>query len=175
MRTITSQMYIEILILIQFSENSNTRRIDFLLIRFPFRYFVLKPGRLIFFKDPHEVVKAHCSGIINLQGCEVSIRTSKKVGSCFKIFHLLQYNIYSKQGLKGETLKSTFMPYNLDYCILRVNNDADRMKWMKAIQSAIPDYEKNKSLYTPVRTILIYILAASFLPSVRLLTKKQKK
>jgi len=120
------------------------------LKKWSFRWFVLKPGKLIYFKDPADVARAHCNGIISLQGCEVSIRPSKKDGACFKIWHLLQYNIYSKQGLKGETLKSAFIPVGADYMILRVNTEADRAKWMKALQSAIPDYERNKALMSQI-------------------------
>lgn len=110
------------------------------------RYVILQPGRLIYFRGQSEVDKDTCSGILSLAGCEVRKRPSKKDGFCFKIFHLSQYPIYSKQGLKGETLKKALLPVGADYCIMRVNDEQDRTRWMDAIHEAIPDYDRVKQL-----------------------------
>jgi hypothetical protein len=110
------------------------------------RYVVLQTGRLIYFRGQQEVEKDTCSGILFLSGCEVRKRPSKKDGFCFKIFHLAQYPIYSKQGLKGETLKKALLPVGADYCIMRVNDEQDRNRWIDAIRQAIPDYDKLKQL-----------------------------
>eukprot|EP01122_Echinamoeba_exundans_P010269 TRINITY_DN3807_c0_g2_i1.p1 TRINITY_DN3807_c0_g2~~TRINITY_DN3807_c0_g2_i1.p1 ORF type:complete len:910 (-),score=217.61 TRINITY_DN3807_c0_g2_i1:623-3352(-) len=110
------------------------------------RYVVLQPGRFIYFRGQQEVEKDTCSGILFLSGCEVRKRPSKKDGFCFKIFHLAQYPIYSKQGLKGETLKKALLPVGADYCIMRVNDEQDRNRWIDAIRQAIPDYDKVKQL-----------------------------
>lgn len=110
------------------------------------RWIVLQPGRLIYFRSPAEVDKDTCSGILTLAGCEVRKRPSKKDGFCFKIFHLAQYPIYAKQGLKGETLKKALLPVGADYCIMRVNDENDQKRFIDAIRQAIPDYDRVKQL-----------------------------
>lgn len=110
------------------------------------RYLVLLPGRLVIFRSPSEAAKSNASGMVLLQGCDVRPRPSKKDGSCFKIFSLNQYPIYSRQGLKGESISSALLPVGADYCILRCLDAATMNAWIEKIRQCIPDWEKNKHL-----------------------------
>jgi hypothetical protein len=96
--------------------------------------------------DQSDAQRDSCSGILILAGCEARPRPSKKDGKCFKIFNLAQYPIYSKQGLKGETLRKALLPVGDDYCIMRVSDEKERMDWIDKIHQAIPDYERIKAL-----------------------------
>jgi hypothetical protein len=110
------------------------------------RYIILLPGRLVIFRSSSEAAKSSASGMIMLQGCDVRPRPSKKDGSCFKIYSLNQYPIYSRQGLKGESISSAILPVGADYCILRVQDTATMNVWLDKIRQCIPDWEKNKNL-----------------------------
>jgi len=110
------------------------------------RYFELKPGTLVYYKDEDNAAKADCMGMIILKGCLVQIRPSKKPGFCFKIFNVMKYSIYSKQGLKGETIKKAFLPVSSDYVLLRVADENKRNEWIKLITATIPDYKRNADL-----------------------------
>lgn len=115
------------------------------LKRWKEKWFVLVPGKLIYFRSKSEFHKENCEGIILLEGCNVRERPSKKLGYCFKVYNLLQYSIYSRQGLKGEAIKRAMIPVSADYLILLVNEAPLYHEWVRAIKSAIPDYEKIKS------------------------------
>jgi hypothetical protein len=54
--------------------------------------------------------KDRCMGILRLNDCTVKERPTNKDGFSFKILHLLNYPIYAKYGLKGETLKTAMLP-----------------------------------------------------------------
>lgn len=110
------------------------------------RYLVVLPGRLVIFRSPKEAANSNASGLITLQGCDVRPRPSKKDGACFKIFSLNQYPIYSRQGLKGETISSALLPVGSDYLILRCADPTYMNVWIEKIRLCIPDWEKNKSL-----------------------------
>jgi len=110
------------------------------------RYIVILPGRLVIFRSPSEASKSSASGMLLLQGCDVRPRPSKKDGSCFKIFSLNQYPIYSRQGLKGESISSALLPVGSDYCILRCPDAASMNTWIEKIRACIPDWEKNRTL-----------------------------
>jgi hypothetical protein len=110
------------------------------------RYIVLFPGRLVIFRSPGEAAKMSCVGLLNLNGCDVRPRPSKKDGSCFKIYSLNQYPIYSRQGLKGESISSAILPVGSDYCILRCSEASQMNLWIDKIRQCIPDWEKNKAL-----------------------------
>lgn len=110
------------------------------------RYLVVLPGRLVIFRSPKEAANSNASGLIQLQGCDVRPRPSKKDGACFKIFSLNQYAIYSRQGLKGETISSALLPVGADYLILRCADPTYMNVWIEKIRTCIPDWEKNKSL-----------------------------
>jgi hypothetical protein len=100
----------------------------------------------LFILDQSDAQRDSCSGILNLAGCEARPRPSKKDGFCFKIFNLAQYPIYSKQGLKGETLRKALLPVGDDYCIMRVTDEKERSDWIDKIHQAIPEYERIKAL-----------------------------
>eukprot|EP01116_Phalansterium_solitarium_P024757 TRINITY_DN9159_c0_g1_i2.p1 TRINITY_DN9159_c0_g1~~TRINITY_DN9159_c0_g1_i2.p1 ORF type:complete len:792 (-),score=305.87 TRINITY_DN9159_c0_g1_i2:189-2564(-) len=104
------------------------------------RWFVLRPGKLIYYTGERE---KDCTGIILLRSCRVLVRPSKKVGYCFKIFHPREHPIYSSKGLKGETLASGIVPVSVDHCILRVNSDAERNRWIAAVELAIKQAKAN--------------------------------
>lgn len=109
------------------------------------RYLVVLPGRLVIFRSPKEATSGTASGLIQLQGCDVRPRPSKKDGACFKIYSLNQYPIYSRQGLKGETISSALLPVGSDYLILRCADPTYMHIWIEKIRASIPDWEKNKS------------------------------
>eukprot|EP01114_Cavostelium_apophysatum_P008315 TRINITY_DN2071_c0_g1_i2.p1 TRINITY_DN2071_c0_g1~~TRINITY_DN2071_c0_g1_i2.p1 ORF type:complete len:1089 (+),score=358.13 TRINITY_DN2071_c0_g1_i2:115-3381(+) len=98
------------------------------------RYFVLRPGKLIYYRDD---VDTDCQGIILLRGCIIIDRETKKEGYCFKILHPLEHNIYSSKGLKGEKLPGALVPLSMGYCILRVSTEDERSRWTKAIKFCI--------------------------------------
>eukprot|EP01135_Chromosphaera_perkinsii_P004532 Nk52_evm2s288 gene=Nk52_evmTU2s288 len=98
------------------------------------RWFVLRRGVLVYYKDPKD---RDWLGTIFLHGCMVTERPSKKEGFCFKIFHLYQNQIYGSKGPKGETLSSAFIPIQTDYCILRAVDEREGKLWMKEIVNAI--------------------------------------
>lgn len=110
------------------------------------RYLVVLPGRLAIFRSPKEAGSSNASGLIQLQGCDVRPRPSKKDGACFKIFSLNQYPIYSRQGLKGETISSALLPVGSDYLILRCADPTHMNLWIEKIRQCIPDWEKSKTL-----------------------------
>lgn len=110
------------------------------------RYLVVLPGRLVIFRSPKEAASSSASGLIQLQGCDVRPRPSKKDGACFKVFSLNQYPIYSRQGLKGETISSALLPVGSDYLILRCADPTYMNIWIEKIRQCIPDWEKNKNL-----------------------------
>lgn len=110
------------------------------------RYLVVLPGKLVIFRSPKEAASGTASGLIQLQGCDVRPRPSKKDGACFKIYSLNQYPIYSRQGLKGETISSALLPVGSDYLILRCADPTFMNIWIEKIRSCVPDWEKNKSL-----------------------------
>eukprot|EP01114_Cavostelium_apophysatum_P019741 TRINITY_DN6443_c0_g1_i3.p1 TRINITY_DN6443_c0_g1~~TRINITY_DN6443_c0_g1_i3.p1 ORF type:complete len:758 (+),score=220.97 TRINITY_DN6443_c0_g1_i3:191-2464(+) len=101
------------------------------------RWFVLKPGKLIYYKDEKDMQRDRCVGILRLAGCEVKYRPTNKDGFSFKIHHLLHYPIYHKYGLKGETLRMAMLPVSWNYCILRVSSEHDRKSWMESIATQI--------------------------------------
>ncbi|PRP77945.1 oxysterol binding family protein, member 7 [Planoprotostelium fungivorum] len=103
------------------------------------RFFALRPGRLIYFKDDREMLKGRCTGIIRLADCHIRTRPTHKDGFSFKIWHSMNYPIYNKYGLKGETLKMAKLPVGYNYCILRVGSEQERKAWMDAIEAQI-DY-----------------------------------
>jgi hypothetical protein len=110
------------------------------------RYLVVLPGRLVIFRSASDAAKSSASGMLLLQGCDVRPRPSKKDGSCFKIYSLNQYPIYSKQGLKGESISSALLPVGADYCILRSPDASSMNQWIEKIRQCIPDWEKNRNL-----------------------------
>jgi len=97
------------------------------------RWFVLRPGKLIYYDDE---LDKDCEGIILLKGCQVVERPTKKEGFCFKIFHPRKKAIYSAKGLKGETLPAALIPLTADHCILRVNTEEERNRWIRAIEES---------------------------------------
>jgi len=101
------------------------------------KWFVLRPGMLIYYKDKSAVVKDRVSGILRLSDCRVSERVTEKDGFSFKIEHLLHYPIYHKYGLRGETLKMAMLPVSWNYCILRVLSEQERKAWIDAINDQI--------------------------------------
>jgi len=101
------------------------------------RYCVLRPGKLIYFRDEKDVARDRCSGILRLADCKVKERTPSKDGYSFKIFHLLHYPIYHKYGLKGETIKLAMIPVSWSQCILRATNASERKQWVEGINEQI--------------------------------------
>lgn len=101
------------------------------------RWVVLRPGRLIYYKDDKDMLRDRCAGILRLADCEVKERPTNKDGFSFKIYHLLHYPIYHKYGLKGETLKLAMLPVSWNYCIFRVTSEQERRSWMEAISTQI--------------------------------------
>eukprot|EP00027_Filamoeba_sp_ATCC50430_P009187 CAMPEP_0168561338 /NCGR_PEP_ID=MMETSP0413-20121227/11542_1 /TAXON_ID=136452 /ORGANISM="Filamoeba nolandi, Strain NC-AS-23-1" /LENGTH=767 /DNA_ID=CAMNT_0008592703 /DNA_START=91 /DNA_END=2394 /DNA_ORIENTATION=- len=101
------------------------------------RWFVLRPGKLIYYKDDKDMTRDRCVGILKLADCEIRTRQTNKDGFSFKIYHVLHYPIYHKYGLRGETLKMAKLPVSWDYCILRVSSEHERNAWMEAISSQI--------------------------------------
>jgi len=101
------------------------------------RYFVLRPGKIIYYKDDKDVSKDRCAGILRLADCKVKERLSTKDGYSFKIYHLLHYPIYHKYGLRGETLKLAMLPVSWNYCIVRVNTKEERKAWIDNINQQI--------------------------------------
>ena len=101
------------------------------------RLFVLKPPMLIYFKDEIDESKEAAAGIINLHGCAVVKRESKKDGFCFKIYSLNEkHSIYASRGLKGEMLTSK-IGINPAIAILRVVTQEEGLEWIRAIEEAI--------------------------------------
>jgi len=100
----------------------------------PNRWFVLRPGRLMYYKDEKE---HRCSGELQLEDCKVQELNINKDGFSFKIYHLLHYPIFHKVGLKGEILKMTHLPVSWDSSILRVTSEQERKNWMDAIKAQI--------------------------------------
>ena len=98
------------------------------------RWFVLRKGVLIYYKDPKD---RDWIGTIFLHGCMVTERPSKKDGFCFKIYHPYQNQIYGSKGARGETLSSSFIPIQNDYCILRAISENEGKLWIKEIMNAI--------------------------------------
>eukprot|EP01117_Protostelium_nocturnum_P006323 TRINITY_DN2282_c0_g1_i2.p1 TRINITY_DN2282_c0_g1~~TRINITY_DN2282_c0_g1_i2.p1 ORF type:complete len:716 (-),score=260.67 TRINITY_DN2282_c0_g1_i2:118-2265(-) len=117
------------------------------------RLFVLRPGKLIYFKDDKEMSRGRCQGIIRLAECHVRTRPTHKDGFSFKIWHNKNYPIYHKYGLKGETLKMAKVPVGWNYCILRVTSESERKAWMDAIEAQV-EYA-NTYDPTPGRGLLI--------------------
>jgi len=101
------------------------------------RWFVLRLGKLIYYKDEKDMSRDRCVGILRLADCTVKERPTNKDGFSFKIYHLLHYPIYHKYGLKGETLKMAMIPVSWNYCILRVSSEQDRKTWMTNINQQI--------------------------------------
>eukprot|EP01119_Soliformovum_irregulare_P013605 TRINITY_DN3640_c0_g1_i1.p1 TRINITY_DN3640_c0_g1~~TRINITY_DN3640_c0_g1_i1.p1 ORF type:complete len:731 (+),score=236.41 TRINITY_DN3640_c0_g1_i1:64-2256(+) len=101
------------------------------------RYFVLRPGKLIYYKDEKEYARNRCAGILRLSDCMVKERLSNRDGASFKIYHALKSPIYDKYGLKGETLKLAYIPVSWSFCILRAASEAERKMWMTNIQQQI--------------------------------------
>jgi len=101
------------------------------------RFFALRPGKLIYFKDDKEMAKGRCVGIIRLADCHIRTRPTHKDGFSFKIWHMMNYPIYHKYGLKGESLKMAKVPVGYNYCILRVTSEQERKAWMDAIEGQI--------------------------------------
>jgi len=101
------------------------------------RWFVLRPGKLIYFKEEKYMVRDRCVGILRLGDCKVLERPTHKDGFSFKIYHLLHYPIYHKYGLRGETLKFAMLPVSWNYCILRVSSETERKNWMDNINAQI--------------------------------------
>lgn len=115
------------------------------------RWLVLQHGRLIYYKRPEDVSRLSCLSLVNLIGCDVWWRPSKKHGSCFKVYSLNQYPIFSKTGLKGETLSTAFLPVSTDHIIMRVDSEELASKWIEQIRKAIPDWKQNKTLILATR------------------------
>jgi len=101
------------------------------------RWFVLRPGKLIYYSSDKVMLKDRCAGILRLADCKVKERYTNKDGFSFKIYHLMHYPIYHKYGLKGETLKFAMLPVSWNYCILRVSSEQERKCWMDAIEEQI--------------------------------------
>jgi len=101
------------------------------------RWFVLRPGKLIYYKDEKDMSRDRCAGILRLADCKVKERPTNKDGFSFKIYHLLHYPIYHKYGLKGEMLKMAMIPVSWNYCILRVTSEQDRRLWMSNIEQQV--------------------------------------
>eukprot|EP00126_Sphaerothecum_destruens_P000246 Sdes_comp10291_c0_seq1m1925 len=98
------------------------------------RWFVLRKGVLIFYKDPKD---RDWLGTVFLHGCLVTERPSKKDGFCFKIYHPYQNAIYGTKGAKGETLPTAFLPIHVDHCILRAPNEHEGKLWIQQVAKAI--------------------------------------
>lgn len=101
------------------------------------RLFDLRPPYLIYFKDEDDEMRDDAVGIIDLKGCKVSERESKKDGFCFKISSLTSSTIYMSRGLKNEILATKLAPMNTSIAILRVVTREEGLEWIAAINSAI--------------------------------------
>ena len=108
------------------------------------RLFDLRPPYLIYFKDEVDEMREDAVGIIDLKGCKVFERESKKDGFCFKISSLTSSTIYASRGLKNEILATKLAPMNTSIAILRVVTREEGFEWIKAISSAI-DYANTQS------------------------------
>eukprot|EP00123_Amoebidium_parasiticum_P016032 comp23253_c0_seq2/m.37998 comp23253_c0_seq2/g.37998 ORF comp23253_c0_seq2/g.37998 comp23253_c0_seq2/m.37998 type:complete len:921 (-) comp23253_c0_seq2:445-3207(-) len=94
------------------------------------RMFVLIPGALKFYKvrgDKQAVWK----GTVNLAGCKIMPRPSKKEGFCFKIFHPTGDPIFNTKGVVES------LPINADEIILRAADEAIGRQWLQAIETVI--------------------------------------
>eukprot|EP01125_Pyxidicula_operculata_P011878 TRINITY_DN3889_c0_g1_i2.p1 TRINITY_DN3889_c0_g1~~TRINITY_DN3889_c0_g1_i2.p1 ORF type:complete len:758 (-),score=234.54 TRINITY_DN3889_c0_g1_i2:2121-4394(-) len=109
------------------------------------RWAVLVEGQLIYFKSRSDVAKEACTGIINLKGCYIKERPTKKAGFCIKIFNVSQYSIYSRSDLKGKPFLSNLIPAKSDYCLIRLNDVEKGKAWLSALISATPDFVSNKT------------------------------
>ncbi len=85
------------------------------------RDFVLTLDRLAYFKGSE---KDESEGHMQLNGCSVDVRESKKEAQCFKLTHP------SKKAHKGARM-------NYDHIILAADKAADMMLWIAAIETAI--------------------------------------
>eukprot|EP01118_Nematostelium_gracile_P019133 TRINITY_DN874_c0_g1_i1.p1 TRINITY_DN874_c0_g1~~TRINITY_DN874_c0_g1_i1.p1 ORF type:complete len:733 (+),score=187.36 TRINITY_DN874_c0_g1_i1:91-2289(+) len=104
------------------------------------RFFVLRPGKMVYYKDEKEMARDRCIGILKLQDCKIKMRDSNKDSYSFKIYHVTKMPIYHKFGLRGETLKMAMIPGKMvswNYCILRVANEQDRKIWITNINQQI--------------------------------------
>jgi len=101
------------------------------------RWFVLRPGKLIYCRDEKDASREKCSGILRLADCTIKERHPTKDGYSFKIYHLRHYPIYHRYGLRGETLKLALIPVSSNYCIVQVGSNQQRLAWIKAINEQI--------------------------------------
>jgi len=101
------------------------------------RWFVLRSGKLIYFRDDKDMLCDRCVGILRLADCKIERRPPNKDGYSFKIYHLLRYSIYHKYGLRGETLKLASLPVSWNYCLLRVSSEQECNSWIDAISTQI--------------------------------------
>ena len=101
------------------------------------RWFVLKPGKLIYASHERDIVKKNCLGIIRLADCKVEQYQSKSEGFALKISHRLGYSIYSKYGLRQEKIKMANLPLTWSSCVLRCSSSDERKTWMDNLQVAI--------------------------------------
>jgi hypothetical protein len=101
------------------------------------RWFVLRPGRLIYYKEEKKAKKDRCVGIFQLADCIVEERPTSMEGFSFKITNTLSYPIYEKKGLKGESIKMASVPMGWTQAILLVGSEGERRMWMNAVQEQI--------------------------------------
>eukprot|EP00123_Amoebidium_parasiticum_P018493 comp24222_c1_seq7/m.44607 comp24222_c1_seq7/g.44607 ORF comp24222_c1_seq7/g.44607 comp24222_c1_seq7/m.44607 type:complete len:252 (-) comp24222_c1_seq7:373-1128(-) len=77
------------------------------------RHFVLVPGMLHYYRIHHRSGKHDWLGTINLTGCQIIHRPSKKEGYCFKIFHPAGRSMYATKSVVES------IPINADVLIMR--------------------------------------------------------
>jgi len=101
------------------------------------RWFILRKGKLIYYKDDKRAKKDQCTGILQLADCKVEERATHKNGFSFKIKNIYNYPIYQSKGLKGESIKSARVPVGWTYSMLLVSSESERKAWMTAIKEQI--------------------------------------
>mmetsp|Transcript_21636 Transcript_21636/g.30256 ORF Transcript_21636/g.30256 Transcript_21636/m.30256 type:complete len:377 (-) Transcript_21636:31-1161(-) len=101
------------------------------------RYFVLQPGKLIFYKDAE---KDRVAGEIKLVNCDITEKGSNQNGCTFKLTNKMHQCIYVRAGFTEKSIKFTtnMVPtVNWTYCVFRVLTPQQRTDWINAISTQI--------------------------------------
>jgi len=101
------------------------------------RWFVLRAGRVYFYKDDKSFGKKRASGVLLLAHCQVAEHATKQKrdGSFFQIVNQMHHSVYERSRLLKVT--THMVPTGSWRVILRVPTNEERASWISALQEQI--------------------------------------